>query len=175
MRAPKAGPSPTAAVAAPIRPKLRRRRTRNEGSAACRLVLGREAVRARARHLDGVRADGEAVLGSEAGEPSVEVAVAEFHDAVASAADEMMVVTLAAKAIADLAGMVHQRVHDSVLAEQRERAVDGCESDCIAARDEAPMDLLRRRVVRLRRQRLQHCEPLPRGTDAVPVEERLRA
>lgn len=115
------------------------------------------------------------MLGCEAGEPSVEVAVAELDDAVAGAADEVMVVALAAEPVADLAGMVHQRVHDSVLAEQRERAVDGRESDCIAARDEPPMDLLRRRVVRLSGQGVQHREPLPRGTDAVSVEERLRA
>jgi zinc transport system substrate-binding protein len=114
------------------------------------------------------------VLGCEAGEPPVEVAVAELDDAVARAADEVMVVALAAEAVADLAGMVHQSVHDSLLAEERERAVDGRESDCITARDEPPVDLLRSRVVRLRSQGVQHRESLPRGTDAVSSEERLR-
>ena len=102
------------------------------------------------------------MLGGEAGEPPVEVAVAELDDAVARAADEMVMMSLAAEAVADLAGMVHQRVHDFVLAEEGERAVDGRESDGIAARREPPVDLLRGRVVGLRGQGVEHREPLTR-------------
>jgi zinc transport system substrate-binding protein len=140
----------------------------------CKTKLRRQAFGARPSHLDGVGADGEAVLGRKAVEPAVEIAVAELDDTVARATDEVMVVALAAEAVADLAGMVHQCVHDPVLAEERECAVDGRKSDCIAARDEPAMDLLRRRVVRFRGQGTKHREPLPRGTDAVSVEERLR-
>jgi zinc transport system substrate-binding protein len=114
------------------------------------------------------------MLGGETGEPAVEVAVAELYDAVAGVAHEMVMMALAAKAVADLAGMVHQRVHDPGLAEQRERPVDGGQPDCIATRDEPPVDLLRGRVVRLRGQGIEHRKPLARGTDAVPGEEFLR-
>ena len=114
------------------------------------------------------------MLGGEAGEPAVEVAVAELDDAVARAADEMVMVSLAAEAVADLAGMVHQRVHYAVLTEERKGAVHGRESHCFAAGDEPPVDLLRGRVVRLRGQSVEHRYPLPRGTDAVSSEERLR-
>jgi len=114
------------------------------------------------------------VLGREVTEPAVEVAVAELDDAVAGAADEVMMMALPAEAVADLAGMVPQGVHDSVVAEQRQRPVDRRESNRVAARDEPSVDLLRRRVVGLRGQSVQHREPLPRGADAVPSEERLR-
>ncbi len=102
------------------------------------------------------------MLGGEAGEPGVEVAVAELDDAVARAADEVMVMALAAEPVADLAGMVHQRIYDTGLAEEREGAVDSCEADGVAARGEPPVNLLRRGVVRLRGQSIQHREALAR-------------
>lgn len=61
---------------------------------------------AAAGHLDRVRLEREAVLGSEIGEPGIELAVDELDDAMAAGADEMVVVPVAAEAVARLAAVV---------------------------------------------------------------------
>jgi hypothetical protein len=91
----------------------------------------------------------EAVIGGQRGQPALEVAVAELDDAMALATDEVVMMPLTAKAVADLAGPMHQRVDNPLLAEQGKGAVDGGEADRFAARDQASVDLLGGRVVRL--------------------------
>src|SRR5919201_2931925 len=122
-----------------------------------------------------MRADGEAVLRREVVEPRRQVAVTHLDDAMAAVADEVVVVTLAAEAVARLAGVVHQRVDDAALAEERQRPVDSGEADPLVPRLEAGVDLLGGRVVRLAGERLEHSNALPCGADAVLGEERLRA
>lgn len=46
------------------------------------------------------------MLGSEIGEPGIELAVDELDDAMAAGADEMVVVPVAAEAVARLAAVV---------------------------------------------------------------------
>ena len=61
----------------------------------------------------------------------------------------MVVVTLTAEAIADLARPVHEGVNNPVLAQEPERAIDGGEPDSLAAPAQGLIDLLGGRVVRL--------------------------
>jgi hypothetical protein len=74
--------------------------------------------------LDRVRVDDEAVFRGKTVEPRVELAVAELDDAVAAAADQVMVVRFAAEPVAGFARLVHQRIDDALPAQQRERAVN---------------------------------------------------
>jgi hypothetical protein len=113
-------------------------------------------------HFHGVRVDGEAVLGGEAGQPRVELARAELDDPVALGADEVVVMPFAAKAVADLVGMMLQRIDDAVLAEEGERPVDGRQTDRLSAAAQPCVDLLRGRVVGLRSERPEHCKALTR-------------
>ena len=66
----------------------------------------------------------------------------------------------------------NQDVDDAVLAQERERAVDGCEAGVRVALAQAAPELLRRRVVALARQLLQHLEPARRRPDALALEQR---
>src|SRR5947207_9306747 len=84
----------------------------------------------------------------------------------------MVMMLLAAEPVARLCRAVHQSVDDSALAEQRERAVHGGETDPNAAGGELPVDLLGGGVVRLFGQRAEHGEPLLGRLDA-PAGERL--
>ena len=68
--------------------------------------------------------------------------------------DEVMMVALTAEAVAELPGTVRQGIDDPVLVQERQRAVDGRETDRFAAGGQLRMDLLRRGVVRFRGKRL---------------------
>jgi len=72
----------------------------------------------------------------------------------------------ATEPVAALAGAVSQLVDDVALPQDRERTVDGRQTDLFASLPQARVDLLSGRVVRLRRKRLEHEEALLRGTDA---------
>jgi zinc transport system substrate-binding protein len=76
------------------------------------------------------------------------------------------VVTRAAESVTGLAAAMGELVHDVFLAEDGERPVDGREADPLAALAQAGVDLLRRRVMRLGSQRLEHEQPLLRRADA---------
>ena len=99
-------------------------------------------------------------------EPFVHFAAFELGHAVAARADEMVVVPLAAQAVAGLARAVCELVDDAVLAEDRERPVDGGEADRIAALAKARVDLLRGRIMRFRRERLEDEQALTRCAEA---------
>ena len=73
---------------------------------------------------------------------------------MALATHEVMVVALTAEAVAEFPGTVRQSIDDPALVQERERAVDGRETDRFAAGAQLRMDLLRRGVVRFRGKRL---------------------
>ena len=98
--------------------------------------------------------------------PFVHLAAFELGHTVATHADQMVVVPLAAEAIARLARPVRELVDDAVLAEERERPVDGGEADRIAALSKARVDLLRGRIVRFGREHLEDEQALARRTEA---------
>ena len=64
--------------------------------------------------------------------PTLEVAIVELDDPVALGADEMMVVLVAAEPVAELPGMVGERVDHALFGEDRERPVHGREGDVMA-------------------------------------------
>src|SRR5205809_5619953 len=136
------------------------------------LNSGRPAARADAGRLQPVTRGDEAVRGRDALEPAVELAVGQLDDAVALRADEMVMMLLAAEPVARLRRAVHQGVDDSALAEQREGAVHGGETDPHPAGGELGVDLLGGGVVRLFGERAEHGEPLLGRLDA-PAGERL--
>ena len=78
----------------------------------------------------------------------------------------MVMMAGAAEPVAALAGTVSQLVHDVALPQHRERTVDRRQTDLFASLPQARVDLLSGRVVRLRRKRLEHEQPLLRGADA---------
>lgn len=104
-------------------------------------------------------------------EPRIEITIPELDDAVAALADQVMVVALAAEAVADLTRVVHQRVDDAAIAEQRQRPVDGRQADAVATGRERSVDLLRGRVIPFNGKDAEHGEPLPRRPQAVLAEE----
>jgi zinc transport system substrate-binding protein len=106
------------------------------------------------------------VLARSFPEPFVHLTAFEFGNAVAARADEMMVVPLAAQSVARLARPVRELVDDAVLAEEGKRPVDGGETDWIAAPAKARVDLLRGRIVRLGRERLEDEQALARRPEA---------
>jgi hypothetical protein len=124
------------------------------------------------RDLDRMVGHGEAVLGAELVQPAFELAVAELDHPMAVGADEVVMVLVAAEAIADLAGMVHEGVDRASLAQERERAIDRREPDRLALRAKPCMDLLRAGVVGLRRQCVEHAEPLAGRRHGAASEER---
>ena len=69
---------------------------------------------------------------------------------------------------------MRELVDDAVLAEERERPVDGGEPDRLAALAKARVDLLRGRVMRLGGKRLEHEQALARRADAGLREPRRR-
>ena len=147
-----------------------------EGSASADSagVGGRLAAgRAHAGDLDPVRVDAEAVLGGELVEPGLQVAVAELDDAVAARADEVVVVARRRTGGSRPRRSVVQSVSTTpLLASAGQRAVDGREADAHAVvGQQAVVDLLRGRVVRLARERAEHGDPLPRRAQAVLCEQ----
>jgi zinc transport system substrate-binding protein len=115
----------------------------------------------------------EAVLLGRATEPLLEFAVGELNDAVAPGADEMVVVILAAHPVAELAGVVGNRVDDSPLVEQSERPVDGGEPDAAAFRAHAGVQALGRDVVALSGELGDDRDALGGRAEAVPLEQPL--
>jgi len=73
---------------------------------------------------------------------------------VALATYEVMVVALTAEAVAEFPGTVRQSIDDPALVQERERAVDGRETDRFAPGGQLRMDLLRCGVVRFGGKRL---------------------
>jgi hypothetical protein len=92
---------------------------------------------------------GEVVPGADIYEQRFEVAARQLDDSVATQADEVMVVILPADAVAELAWKMRERVDEAMLAEQRQGAVDGSETDPLAPGTQRGMNLLRGRVVLL--------------------------
>lgn len=88
-------------------------------------------------------------------EPFVHLAAFELSHAMAARTHEMVVVSLAAQAIARLSRPVRELVYDLMLAEERQRPVDRGEANRLAALAKARIDLLRGRIVRLGRKRLE--------------------
>ena len=123
------------------------------------------ALRADARHLDAVRRHPEPVRVAEPRQPRVEVALVELDDAVAALADQVVVVSAAAQAVAGLARAVRERVDSAALGQRREGAVDGCEADALALRAQAIVDLLRGRAVGLGARTSSTRDPLGRRAD----------
>lgn len=64
--------------------------------------------------------------------PLVELALLDLRNPVTAHADEVMVVALPAEPVARLAWVVSELVDDAVLAEERERPVDGRQTDPLA-------------------------------------------
>ena len=104
----------------------------------------------------------EAVLGGEAVEPRVELALAELDDPMAAGADEVMVMLVAAPPVAELVGAMRDRVDDALALEQAERPVDGGEPDAPAAAAEAGVELLRGDVVLFAHELGENLDALPR-------------
>ena len=78
---------------------------------------------------------------------------------------------LAAQAVADLARVVHQRIHRAALAERRQRPVDRGKPDPVATGQKRRVDLLRGGVVALSGEDAEHREPLLRRSQAVLSEQ----
>ena len=121
------------------------------------------ALRAEPRDFEGVRGGLEAVRPGCLSEPFVDLTALELGDAVAAGTDEMVVVPFAAQAVARLARPVCELIHDTVLAEQRKRAIDRGEAHRLAALAEARVDLLCRRVMRLGSEGLEDEQTLARS------------
>ncbi len=107
----------------------------------------------------------------EAGQPRLEIAVAELDHTVALGADQMVMVALAAQPVARLAGTVAELVDNSSLAERSQRPVHGRQAYVLAFLAQRVMDFLRRRVVLLLGQRRKDSDPLARRAQAVTGEQ----
>lgn len=134
-------------------------------------LTDRAASCADAGRLDRVPADREAVPTRPLPDPGVEVAVGDLDDEVAALADEVMVMSFAAEAVAGLAGMVAERIDRAARAECRERPVDRRETDPLALGGEGRVDLLRGRVVPLVGEDAEDGKPLASRPQAVPQKE----
>ena len=131
------------------------------------------ALRAEPGHVEAVAGGDEAVLGRDAVEPGVELAVADLDDPVAVGADEVVVVRVAAPAVAELATVVRERVDGAGAREQGERPVDGREADPLAAAAETLVERLCRHVVALAHELGEDVDPLARGAYAETADEGL--
>src|SRR5581483_1036705 len=107
------------------------------------------AVGAEPGDLDAVIGGDEAVPARDLGQPAVEAALTHLDHAVAAGAEQMMVVRLGAEAVAMLAAVVRERVHDALRREQRERAVDGGEAGARSPLPQPAPQFLRGHVVAL--------------------------
>ena len=103
--------------------------------------------------------------------PLLEVAVPELDHPVAARAHQVVVVVATAESVAQLAGVVRERIDGAALVEKRECPVDGGETDVHPAAAQAIVDLRRGRVVCLARQLLDDQDTLRRVPDAVGREE----
>ena len=116
----------------------------------------------------------EVLRGTHAREPAVEPALGQLDHAMALRAHQVMVMALAAEAVAGLAAAVRELVDDPLAGERAQRAVHRRQSDAIAARDQAAVDLLGGRVVRLGRQHLEDSHPLAGRPEAGALERGCR-
>jgi hypothetical protein len=102
-------------------------------------------------------------------EPVGKTLLANLYHSVAVGTDQMVVVRLSAKPIAELSFVVSECVHNSFLAQQRERSVDSRETD----RRSSPLakalpECLRGHVIGLDNQFAKHFQSLARDLDIVP-------
>jgi hypothetical protein len=115
----------------------------------------------------------EAVRGRDLLKVRREVASHELDHAMATRADEMVMVVIGADAIAELAGMMAEDVDDPLVAKERERPVDRCEPDPVPAVPETSMELLRCHVVGLLDELAEHRHALRGRANPVPFEQPL--
>ena len=113
----------------------------------------------------------EAMLLCGGGDPVVEPALLHLDDAMAFLTEKVVMMRVAAEPVALLAAVMGEDVDHALLAQQRERAIDGCEASARVALAEAAPELLRRHVVTLARELLEHLEPAGGGADAVSFEQ----
>jgi zinc transport system substrate-binding protein len=104
-------------------------------------------------------------------QPGLEVALVELDDATAARADEVMVMALAAPAVAELSGVVRERVDDALLGQEPQRAVDGREAEPLPATAQAFVQLLRGDVVAFTHQLGEHDHPLARSPHSDTLQE----
>jgi len=114
---------------------------------------------------------GETVPLGAAPYPRLQVAVRELDDAMAARADQVVVVNVSAEPVAELAGVVGERVHRAVLLEEGQRAVDGGEPDVGASSTQPVVQLAGGDVVVLARQLLDDPDSLGRLPDPAPGEK----
>ncbi len=75
----------------------------------------------------------ESMVGGDTGEPAVEPALCDLDDPVAPRADQMVVVLVAAASVADLTGVVAERVYETGFRKRLQSPVDGRESETFTA------------------------------------------
>src|SRR5947209_15923793 len=116
------------------------------------------AVGAEADDLDPMLGRDEAVLLRGRGDPVVEPALLHLDHAVASFAEQVVVMCVPAQPVALLAAVVREHVDDALLAQQRQRAIDGGETGMRVAFPQAAPELLGRHVVALARELPEHLQ-----------------
>jgi zinc/manganese transport system substrate-binding protein len=105
-------------------------------------------------------------------EPVGQALLVNLNNSVAVGTDQMMVMRLSAKPVAELSLVVSECVHDAFLAQQRERSVDGRETDRRSARLTKTLpQCLRRHVIGLGGQLAKHLQSLARDLDIVPRQQ----
>jgi zinc transport system substrate-binding protein len=115
----------------------------------------------------------EAVVARDAVEPRPQLALGELDDTVALRADEVMVVTLGAAAVAELTGPVGEDVDDTLVGEEPERPVDGREPEALAAGAQPLVEVLGGDVVGLSEELGEDSRALTRRTEAGFLEQAL--
>jgi hypothetical protein len=113
----------------------------------------------------------EAVGSGDAVYPRVDLAVAHLDDPVAARADEVMMMVLAAPAVTDLVRAVAKLMDDAGRHQHSQRAVDGRESEALAAPSQPSMKTLGGDVVPLAHELGEDAHALGRGTKADALEE----
>src|SRR5215204_2347951 len=92
------------------------------------------------------------MLGRDLVEPRIELTAGDLHDPMARGTDEVMVMLLAAPPIAELAGVVGERVHGAFARQDRQRSVHGGETRSLASVAETRVEGLRGQIVLLAHQ-----------------------
>lgn len=69
------------------------------------------------------------MVGGDTGEPAVEPALCDLDHPVAPRADQMVVVLVAAAAVADLTGVVAERIYETGVRERLQSPVDSREPE----------------------------------------------
>ena len=117
----------------------------------------------------------EAVRGRYRLEAGLEITADELDDAMATRADEMVVMVVGADPIAQLAGMMAEDVDDPLVAKERERSVDGREPDTTPPCAQAPVELLGGHVVGLLDELAEDRHALGGRPNPVAFEQALGA